>query len=84
METLLITGKDFNTVKEAVDWSNNVVGRVVPHNSNLKIMKILRFQVVPEGDTFSIVLQVEIERNTSMSSMVIKMREEMNPPSEEE
>ena len=56
---------------------------VVPHNSNLKIMKILRFQVVPEGDTFSIVLQVEIERNTSMSSMVIKMREEMTPSEEE-
>ena len=84
METLLISGKDFNSVKEVVDWSNNVVGRVVPHNSNLKITKILHFQVVPEGDTLSMVLQVEIERNTSMSSMVIKMREEMNPPSEEE
>ena len=84
METLLIAGKDFNTVKEAVDWSNNTVGRVVPNNSNLKITKVLHFQIVPEGNTFSMVLQVEIERNTSMSSMVIKMREEMNPPSEEE
>ena len=84
METLLVSGKDFDNVKEAVDWANNVVGRVVPHNSNLKIMKILHFQVVPEGDTFSMVLQVEIERNTSMSSMVMQMREEMHPSDEEE
>ena len=84
METLLISGKDFNSVKEVVDWSNNVVGRVVPHNSNLKITKILHFQIVPEGDTLSIVLQVEIERNTSMSSMVMKMREEINPSGNEE
>ena len=83
METLLIAGKDFNTVKEAVDWSNNVVGRVVPNNSNLKITNVLHFQVVPEGKTFSMVLQVEIERNTSMSSMVIKMRKDMNPSEEE-
>ena len=83
METLLITGKGFDNVKEAADWANNTVGRVVPHNSNLKIMRVLHFQVVPEGNTLSMVLQVEIERNTSMSSMVIKMREEMDPSEEE-
>ncbi len=82
METVLISGKDFSNVKEAVDWANSTVGRVVPHNSNLKITNVLHFQVVPEGNTFSMVLQVEIERNTSMSSMVIKMREEMNPSEE--
>ena len=82
METLLISGKDFDNVKEAVDWANSTVGRVVPNNSNLKIIKILHFQVVPEGDSLSMVLQVEIERNTSMSSMVMKMREEISSSEE--
>lgn len=77
MDTMLISGAEFASVKAAVDWANCQVGRRAPNHVNLEVGKILEFQIVPEGDSFSIALLVEIDRKKSMSSMVINMRKEL-------
>lgn len=77
MDTLIISGADFASVKAAVDWANNQIGRSAPNNTDLEVVKILEFQIVPVGDSFSIAVLVEVERKKSMSSMVINMRKDL-------
>lgn len=77
MDSLMIYGTDFSTVKAAVDWANNQVGRTAPNNPDLVVSRITQFQVVPEDDGFSLAALVEVERKKSMSSMVINMRKEL-------
>jgi hypothetical protein len=77
METMILAGAGFRSVKAAVDWANQQVGRSAPDHVNREVARIVEFQVVPEGDGFSIAMLVELEHKKSMSSMVINMRKEL-------
>jgi hypothetical protein len=75
--TILISGQNFATVAEAVDWANRLVGHSSPTDKNLAVKSILEFQVVPDGAGFSMVVMAQIGRKQSMSSMVINMRKDL-------
>jgi len=83
VNTLLMCNGGFASVKAAIEWANSQPGRTAPTSDTFEITKIIQFQVVPEGDGFSVALLVEAERKKSMSSMVINMRKDLGFAPEE-
>ena len=82
--TLFIPGQGFKNMQEIAQWANGLVGRTAPHNSSVTIKRIIQFQVVPTEDTLSVLLLADVEKKSSMSSMVLKMRKEMGLTGAEE
>ncbi len=78
MDSMLVSKNGFPSVKEATEWANNQIGLSVSGRSHLVIKNIVQFQIVPEAESLSVVLLVEIEKKRSMSSMVISMRKDLN------
>lgn len=83
MDSLLISGEDFSTIPELTQWVNNLVGRAAPGSPDHVVKRILQFQAIPTGTTFSVILLAEVERKKSMSSMVLNMRKDLGLNQEE-
>ena len=82
--TLLIPGQGFKNMQEVAQWANDLVGKAAPHNSAITILRIIQFQVVAGENTFSALVLAEVEKKSSMSSMVLKMRKDMGLAGNEE
>lgn len=78
MNTKLMAKDGFTTLEEVSAWSNNLVGKTTPESPNFKIEKILQFQLVQKGDSYGVMVLVELEKRQSMSSMVMEMRKDLN------
>ena len=77
METILISGKDFASIQKVAEWGNSLVGHTAPNNPNYNVARIVHFQLLPDGDTYSVMLLAEVEKKRSMSSMVLNMRKDL-------
>ena len=75
--TLFIPGQGFKNMQEVAQWANGLVGKTAPHNSSVTIKRIIQFQVITREDTLSALVLAEVEKKSSSSSMVLKMRKEM-------
>ncbi|MCB0164634.1 MAG: hypothetical protein KDI79_10425 [Anaerolineae bacterium] len=78
MITKLIAKEGFTTLEEVSAWSNNLIGKAAPDSPNFKFEKIVQFQLIQKGDSYGVILMVELERRQSMSSMVMEMRKDLN------
>ena len=82
--TMLISSKEFGSLQEVTNWANELIGRTVPSNTAFAVKKIVQFQVISSEDAYSAVMLVEIEKKSSMSSMVLSMRKDLGLSKEED
>jgi hypothetical protein len=82
--TLFIAGQGFKSMQEVAQWANELIGKTAPKTTGVTVTRITQFQVVSQDDSLSVLVLAEVEKKSSMSTMVLKMRKDMGLTSSED
>lgn len=62
METCMLAYERAETVTEIATWANDLVGKAVPGYPDYRVVKVLRFQLMPAQHGYDAALLVEVRQ----------------------
>ena len=71
METCMLACERAETVTAITKWANGLIGKAVPGYPDYRVVKIVRFQIIPVQNGYDAALLVEVRRWYDEGSQVM-------------
>ena len=70
METCMLAYERAETVTEIAAWANELIGKAVPGYPDYRVVKVVRFQLIPTQNGYDAALLVEVRQWLDEESQV--------------
>lgn len=71
METCMLAYERAETVTEITTWANGLLDKAVPGYPDYRVVKVIRFQIIPVQNGYDAALLVEVRRWYDEESQVM-------------
>jgi hypothetical protein len=72
MDTLLLAYERATNMTEIADWANRLRGKEAPGAPGLRVVRVVRFQILDKGEYYTALILVEVSNLSSENQVALK------------